>query len=725
MQTLTPPDTVLGGARALRDTGLWLGRWAKRSIVGPLTGVCTVCNNLQPGGHEDTLGLTPHSLGRYIRHEGQTQRIGIIKEAALVLTGIKTKELLRCRDIDPSTGKPFRDCRYCRLLCDIFDAFFVDEYMNWVTDTRNGMYLEVGLMIREGAPLIVNCIGCFTWDKYVMHPRVDVEIFGDTAEALTVPGVPTMGLTLPRVMNTRDPSCLQFAKGSLGECQQTHPACAKIPTDFVPTRMLHIGADDGDIRLCENLPTPSSWVALSHCWGGSKPLKLFKINIADLKQNIKLADLPPTFQNAIEVCRGLSMPYLWIDSLCIIQDDTDDWNREAARMGRVYNDAFLVLIASSSAKPEEPFLGPRDEDWSEKHFEFQTHNGTVVPLKARKRHLLAAPLDQGPYEPPFSGAWATNKRVGPLYSRGWCFQESYLATRALHYTPGSLVFECKTQRRSQDTPPPFPQLLPGTLGEVSEERKWRMLVKSYTSRQLTYGSDKLHAVAGIAQSMPQAGRSRYLAGLWSESLLGDLVWQVMATADRSTTVMTFGPDDQAAPSWSWASINQGVLWNEYRKFEPLATVLEAETALVVGSNRFGGVSGGHVKLRGRLKTCRVTHDQNKKQHHAYYLRPDGTKSREQWFLGDGCIVPVVGENGGGAVARRASPRKEYYAGMRDFDAGAAFFCIARTGRLSYNHIGLIIAPSESRPDCMERVGVITNMSSEWYDGGEEAVITLV
>jgi hypothetical protein len=224
-------------------------------------------------------------LARPMGNEGQPQRSDIIKETALVLSGVTTKELLRSHDLDPKTGKLFRDCRYCRLLCEISDAF-VDEYMSWHTDTGNGMHLEVGFWIREAAPLIVNCIGCFTWDKHIMYPRVDLEMFGETSEAFAIPGTPTMGLTLSRVMDTRDPPCLQFAKDCIRDCQHIHLACVRTPTNFVPTQLLHLGSNEGESKLCKNLAAPSHWVALSHCWGGSKPLNLLKSNMADPKQNI-------------------------------------------------------------------------------------------------------------------------------------------------------------------------------------------------------------------------------------------------------------------------------------------------------------------------------------------------------------------------------------------------------------------------------------------------------
>ena len=74
-------------------------------------------------------------------------------------------------------------------------------------------------------------------------------------------------------------------------------------------------------------------------------------------------------------------------------------------------------------------------------------------------------------------------------------------------------------------------------------------------------------------------------------------------------------------------------------------------------------------------------------------RTDGTKTGKRWFLGDGCIVPVAANDE--VITRRASPVKEFHDGMRSFDAGAAFCCLARTGRMHYDHVGLVVVPSES------------------------------
>lgn len=704
----------------------------KRHLTSAWTGICPHCNNLQPSGHEDTLGRTPTSAGRWVTHEGRQPLTGIVTEPALFIPKIETKELLRAREIDPQTGRPFRDCRYCRLLCDVFDIFFIDEWMNWVTDTKNGMHLNVALMIRQGSPLVICCSGCFIHDPKVMHPRLDLEMFLDTPHELEVPGAPTMGTTLPRIMDTRDPRCMQFAWQCIHQCLNEHPACARTSTQFNPTRLLVLGPTDADVRLCDTPPAGVRWAALSHCWGGAKPLRLLASNMDELKKRIDLYALPSTFRDAIQVCRSLAIEYLWIDSLCIIQDSKLDWQQEAAQMGATYAEAFLVILGGSSASPDQPFLGPREEGtredfWGVRTVDFETPSGVKLPIKIRRRHLLSAPMDYGEYDPPYSETWATLKRVGPLYKRSWCFQESYLASRALHFSPGALIFECKTHRRVDDTPKTYSLSPPPGLSNgdgVPDSTKWQMIVKSYTSRQLTFASDKLPAVSGIASLMPQASNDKYLAGLWRNNLIIDLLWQVMPSSSRTSTVMTYPPDEQSAPSWSWASLSQGVLWNQYNSFEPLASILEAECA-VEGVNPYGAVNWGYVKLTGRILPCLVKQGH---QHHAYYQKPDCSMSMEQWFMGDGLLVGRTfgeGETSTRLACRYSTSMATQDSSSNTFPAGAFFFCLGRTGVMHYNHVGLIVTMSEKQPGCMERIGNITNIPKDWYDNSQPMTITLI
>lgn len=716
------PGFFSSAAKSVRlaaDTVVYAGNTVSRQIKGGKNGVCLVCNNLQPHGHEDTFGR-PSAAWNQVSDPAQAKRRKQLASVpTLVLEEIPTKKILESRETDPKTGLPKNDCRYCRLLCDIFDAYFVDEWMNWITETKNGMPIKVGLMIRQGQPLIVNCWN-FTYDKWFQNARVDLEIYMDPMPATPIPGAPTMGPTGRRAVDVRSEECMRFMKESVWECCNTHPGCAMQPDGFVPTRLIYVGGGKDALQLCDNISPEQnvSWAALSHCWGDGKPLSLTTETLKILKERINFAELPATFQDAVTITQELGLAYVWIDSLCIVQDDKTDWEQEAARMGAVYSRAFIVISGASSPNPSTPYLRPREEEWLPKHFNFSVSPGLNLPITVRQRHLLAAPLDQGLLEPPFTGSWATLKKVGPLYGRGWCFQESFLASRIINFAPGAIIYECKTHRKSEDQLPPYPCTIPGTLGEVSPLEQWHMIVKSYTSRQLTFIKDKLPAIAGAATKMPQATRSTYLAGLWSESLLLDLLWQVMP--GRAHEPLMTKEHEENAPTWSWASMNWGVTWNSLQSPKLLAAAVDAQ-AHVAGANPYGQVSGGTVTLRGHIKYCRISVDYHKNRHDVYYVKPDGSNSKMQHFRTDGALVAgtIPGQDGTYACRSRLT------VSGNAMDTGAAFFCIAKGSWLKYDHVGLILGMSPKFPGFMERVGSVSNLPHDWYDTGEEVTVTIV
>jgi hypothetical protein len=89
-------------------------------------------------------------------------------------------------------------------------------------------------------------------------------------------------------------------------------------------------------------------VALSHCWGGPEfpiPCTLEASSKIHTKVGLRYAELPKTFRDAIDVTRAMGYEYLWIDSLCIIQDSADDWKKEARRMAIIYDNAVFTIAA--------------------------------------------------------------------------------------------------------------------------------------------------------------------------------------------------------------------------------------------------------------------------------------------------------------------------------------------------------------------------------------------
>lgn len=94
-----------------------------------------------------------------------------------------------------------------------------------------------------------------------------------------------------------------------------------------------------DLFLYESKGEAVPYVTLSHCWGQTDSIHSIQTerhNLRDHKKVIKFLSLPKTFQDAVTLCRELGIKYLWIDSLCIIQNDEADWVTESAKMGSIY-----------------------------------------------------------------------------------------------------------------------------------------------------------------------------------------------------------------------------------------------------------------------------------------------------------------------------------------------------------------------------------------------------
>ncbi|KAJ2974752.1 hypothetical protein NUW58_g8556 [Xylaria curta] len=154
---------------------------------------------------------------------------------------------------------------------------------------------------------------------------------------------------------------LKCARDWLASCMQTHPSCRSERGIYsVPTRLLDVSLSNPRLVHSGSLPI-DSYAALSHCWGPIQPLRTLHNNVESHAKGMSLASLPKTFQDAVRVTRYLDLRYLWIDSLCIIQDDDEDWSREAAKMAAYYSGAQVVISASSSDGSSEGFLGPRKE----------------------------------------------------------------------------------------------------------------------------------------------------------------------------------------------------------------------------------------------------------------------------------------------------------------------------------------------------------------------------
>jgi hypothetical protein len=341
----------------------------------------------------------------------------------------------------------------------------------------------------------------------------------------------------------------------LQDCKINHPDCnSLIPAfddnSYSPKRLLDL--TDARTVLREDLPDRPVYACLSHCWGRSNDIIQTTLeNIQRFKIEILWRDLPKTFRDAVEICRRMEINFLWIDSLCIIQDCKDDWNEQAPQMASIYKNAFVTIAATKSKESTEGCYAMTSADCLAKCVP-----GTDVYVRRQP--------------PEFPTTWTKIKsKEWPLLDRGWVYQEMRFSRRVLHFGAQEVIWECLNARKSEsgcsDKPlgrndcrkykhlsidaTPYSKL-------ADDSRKlWYKTVQEYSGLQLTFEKDKMPALAALTQEMEiLRADDRFLAGLWEKTLLLDLLW--MALPRPKTGRLATG----RAPTWSWACLKSPVMW---------------------------------------------------------------------------------------------------------------------------------------------------------------------
>jgi hypothetical protein len=334
----------------------------------------------------------------------------------------------------------------------------------------------------------------------------------------------------------------------------------------------------------------------------------------------------------------MGIRYLWVDALCIIQDDKKDWEREAANMKNVYEKAILTLSITCSSGVNQGFLRPRpnslespvqtfnSEPRKEAYvFEWTSPDGQQISISVRCRLSHSAIISD-------IGDQATH----PLLTRGWTFQERLLAARTLHFLGEDLIWECKCRYWCECGGVNADQIWESdvmqgsTFNRVMKEPKkanltavWQSLVTNYSKRLLTHESDRLPALSGVAHRFGRLDMGLYMAGLWRKNLLWDLAWQTDHAAAQKPlseqseqSIINTGLKEvtessrtasqlpSRSPSWSWISTPLPVRWktNNTRALdtgESMAQILSAKCK-IDGPDPMGRVSSGKLLLRARV-----------------------------------------------------------------------------------------------------------------------------
>ncbi|PQE06892.1 heterokaryon incompatibility protein [Rutstroemia sp. NJR-2017a BVV2] len=384
-----------------------------------------------------------------------------------------------------------------------------------------------------------------------------------------------------------------LAREWLRECTRNHSTCSRRSKIVPPTRLLRI--DKGKLHLCLSVDLEDclDYATLSHCWGDANILRLLSGNLSLLLESIPYEDLSKTFGDAIEIARDMGFSFLWIDTLCIIQDDSNDWQRESVCMAMTYGMSSLNIAASAAPDGNTGCFFPRDPTELRPVKVIANINSKQMILELIDRDLVYINIDRA-----------------PLSRRAWVVQERVLAPRNLYFGVSQIFWEC-AQKSACET---FPDMIPAEL--VSQDsylpkralwHSWDRIASTYSAGSLTYPRDKSIAIAGIARRIHEETGYTYLAGLWGNNLESQLCWMVET---RKPNVHPHELRVTDMPSWSWLAVNAIVKVS-------LSTVLTVKLYIEVMSavvtldgapilDPFGFFNGGALTIDTKyLLSCKV------------------------------------------------------------------------------------------------------------------------
>lgn len=500
------------------------------------------------------------------------------------------------------------DCDECQLMWEALQRF------QSTFDDQSLVHVELAL----DRPVLV---------RYQGLDRLTIELFVRHSDGSNESSGQLIGSVKEVSTFSGSEACHSLAASWLKDCIENHPTCGVPGPVPLPTRVIDVGsANAGEPRLVESRGLHDNYVALSYCWGDPQVhprMRTLKTNYDDHMRCIKYSSMPRTIQDAVTICRKLGVQYLWVDALCIIQEDLPDWIEESVKMCSVYTNALCTISAAHAD-------GVSGGIFSKQDFASHTYELNLRGRPIYTRKFLAPYHEHFDFGNIFHCPAATSmvdpsaRLTEPIAERGWTLQESILSNRLLHYTTDELMWDCNETRRCEcgnsvgasDVSENYNALLRRLDIPVSDVEEWRIwmlwqgFVETFSLRRLSFEPDKLPALAGLAEQyvghlQQRFGRKPiYLAGLWDVFLLRQICWSVQYSR------MSWRPDGKykpkrpkewRAPTWSWCSVEAPIKIIEARVFETSAEVIEAVTEPKYPDlYPFGPVKSGRLVLRGMV-----------------------------------------------------------------------------------------------------------------------------
>jgi hypothetical protein len=392
----------------------------------------------------------------------------------------------------------------------------------------------------------------------------------------------------------------ELATAWVDECQQQHEHCPRPKLVLLPPRVLDVSLQSDTKRLCLHTSKEGEtgkYAALSYCWGGPQKFMTTTANLDIYTQSIQEDDLPQTLFDAIRFTRALGLQYLWVDSLCIVQDSTEDKERQIPLMGDIYHNSHVAITASFARTIEDGFLkrfptmtysqipktSPERErsrmtHYIQENFNITAHSGEKDFIDELFKTGWTSPIPISSLQHDLTGLTYYSEGFSPdhdpLFQRAWTLQERLLSPHLLLFSRAGLGWHCQSKKQcdpeiqggicgdtTQRLPPEsFLDNVPPPESEIDHRKayeSWISVANDYSRGLLTKEDDKMVAIAGIAQRYGERFRQQlgvYHAGLWEIFLIEGLRWYV-----PPARIFAHIPEIFRALTWSWASVDGAFL----------------------------------------------------------------------------------------------------------------------------------------------------------------------
>lgn len=425
------------------------------------------------------------------------------------------------------------------------------------------------------------------------------------------------------IWDFREPSKeerIKTIKSWYTNCVSQHVEC-KPSSQGYPRRLVQIGPRKNDIRLVDSFSLPEDrpeYATLSYCWGTSRPFVTTKGSISSFLENIPRESLPKTFHDTIDIIWELGLRYIWIDSLCIVQDDLEDWRKEATCMKDVYAGSSITISASDAQDSTQGCFVDLDLDlWKDLDVAFEQ-----MGARYKTKNVLIR-VHQGDIR--------RRTKFANLSTRGWTLQEQLLSHRVIHCMQPEMHWNCHhsyhTESQVTFEGERFKSFswkyFPENASIEDMKRLWLEWITDYSKRNLTVARDRLAALAGMVQYFHDRTGFKHLLGCWHETLLDELLWARFGdTVDPSNALAS-------VPSWSWLT-RVGTIymtfWSRSMGYEPYdikdhANIVEADITWT-GEPMVSDISSSTMILEGPTREMRLRLDPRSKRFNPRYFNVD-------------------------------------------------------------------------------------------------------